>query len=69
MAKQAGVTQQPGGLNVFEKYLTVWVILCIIGGIVLGKLAPGVAETLDGMAIMVKGAPVVSIPIAIALVP
>jgi arsenite transporter len=58
---------QPKGLNVFEKYLTVWVILCIAGGILLGKLAPGFAHTLDGMAIYVGDAPVVSIPIAIAL--
>ncbi len=54
-------------LNVFEKYLTIWVALCIVGGIILGKVAPGVAESLDGMAIYVRGAPVVSIPIAIAL--
>ena len=54
-------------LNVFERYLTIWVALCIVGGIVLGKVAPGVAETLDGMAIVIDGAPVVSIPIAIAL--
>jgi arsenite transporter len=54
-------------LNVFEKYLTIWVALCIVGGIVLGKVAPGVAQSLDGMAIYVGGAPVVSIPIAIAL--
>lgn len=54
-------------LNVFEKYLTVWVAMCIAAGILLGKLAPGVAETLDGIAIYVGGAPVVSIPIAIAL--
>jgi ACR3 family arsenite transporter len=54
-------------LNVFEKYLTIWVALCIVGGIGLGKLAPGVAESLDAMAIYVNGAPVVSIPIAIAL--
>jgi len=54
-------------LNVFERYLTLWVALCIIGGIVLGKVAPGVAEYLDGMAIYVNEAPVVSIPIAIAL--
>lgn len=58
---------QPKGLNVFEKYLTVWVGLCIAGGILLGKLAPGVAHALDGMAIHVNDAPVVSIPIAIAL--
>jgi len=58
---------QTKGLNVFEKYLTVWVILCIISGIVLGKLAPGFAKALDGMAIYVNKAPVVSIPIAVCL--
>ncbi len=54
-------------LNIFERYLTLWVGLCIIGGIILGKVAPGVAQRLDGMAIFVDDAPVVSIPIAIAL--
>lgn len=53
--------------NVFERYLTVWVGLCIVGGILLGKLAPGLAGTLDGLSIFVNGAPVVSIPIAICL--
>jgi ACR3 family arsenite transporter len=53
--------------NVFERYLTVWVALCIVGGIVLGKLAPGLAKTLDGLSIFVNDAPVVSIPIAICL--
>ena len=55
------------GLGVFEKYLTVWVILCIFAGIWLGRIAPGVATFLDGLAIYVGGAPVVSIPIAICL--
>jgi arsenite transporter len=54
-------------MNIFERYLTVWIILCIVGGIILGKFAPGVAKTLDGMAIYVNNAPVVSIPIAICL--
>ncbi|HPR67765.1 MAG TPA: hypothetical protein PLJ99_00580 [Kiritimatiellia bacterium] len=53
--------------NPFERYLTVWVALCIVGGILLGKAAPGLAKTLDGMAIFVNGAPVVSIPIAVCL--
>jgi ACR3 family arsenite transporter len=56
-----------GGLNVFEKYLTLWVGLCIVGGVVLGKLAPKVAVYLDSLAIYVNNAPVVSIPIAICL--
>jgi len=53
--------------SIFERYLTVWVGLCIVGGIILGKVAPQLAKTLDGMAIYVQGAPVVSIPIAICL--
>ncbi|MHC4171562.1 MAG: ACR3 family arsenite efflux transporter [Planctomycetota bacterium] len=55
------------GLSVFERYLTIWVVLCIVGGIVLGKLAPGVATYLDSLAIYVGNAPVVSIPIAVCL--
>ena len=53
--------------SLFERYLTVWVGLCIIGGILLGTWAPDLAKTLDNMAITVNGAPVVSIPIAICL--
>jgi arsenite transporter len=53
--------------NIFERYLTLWVGLCIIAGILLGKLAPNLAQALDGMAIVVNDAPIVSIPIAICL--
>ncbi len=53
--------------NLFERYLTLWVGLCIVAGIVLGKFAPNLATTLDGMAITVNGAPVVSLPIAVCL--
>ena len=53
--------------SIFERYLTVWVGLCIVGGILLGKIAPNLAKTLDSMSINIGGAPVVSIPIAICL--
>ncbi len=53
--------------NLFERYLTLWVALCIVAGILLGKFAPGLARSLDGMAIFVNDAPVISIPIAICL--
>jgi ACR3 family arsenite transporter len=53
--------------SVFERYLTLWVLLCIVAGIVLGKLAPGFARYLDKLAIYVNDAPVVSIPIAVCL--
>ena len=53
--------------SIFERYLTIWVGLCIVCGILLGKIAPQLAKTLDGMSIKVNDAPVVSIPIAICL--
>ncbi len=67
MKSQGSPTNRPKGLSVFEKYLPIWVGLCIVGGIVLGKLAPGFAKSLDAIAIRVNGAPVVSIPIAACL--
>jgi len=49
-------------LSIFERYLTIWVLLCITGGIALGKVAPGVATTLNDFSIYQ-----VSIPIAVCL--
>ena len=67
MTGENNIAKQSKGLSVFEKYLSVWVILCIAIGIILGNLAPGFARTLDGMAIYIGEAPVVSIPIAVCL--
>ncbi len=64
---EARIEKKPKGLSVFEKYLTVWVLACIGAGILLGRLAPSVARTLDGLAIYSGGAPVISIPIAVCL--
>ncbi|MBE9182389.1 ACR3 family arsenite efflux transporter [Oculatella sp. LEGE 06141] len=56
-------TVQAGSqLSFFERYLTLWVVLCIVAGIALGRLFPGVAIALDAMSIYQ-----VSIPIAICL--
>ncbi|MDM8565920.1 ACR3 family arsenite efflux transporter [Candidatus Halobeggiatoa sp. HSG11] len=49
-------------LSVFERYLTIWVLLCIVGGIMLGKFVPSMATTLNDFSIYQ-----VSIPIAICL--
>lgn len=54
--------QAGGKLSFFERYLTVWVFLCIIAGVILGRLFPGVAVALDSFSIYQ-----VSIPIAICL--
>ena len=59
--------QTKKAMSLFERYLTVWVALCVVAGITLGKVAPGIARYLDGLAISVHGAPIVSIPIAICL--
>ncbi len=67
MTDDACITKTPKGLGVFEKYLSIWVILCIGAGIALGRFAPHLANSLDAMAVYVDGAPVVSIPIAICL--
>lgn len=62
-----GRTTNGKGMSFFERYLTAWVVLCIIAGIALGKIAPQVAQRLDQMALYVNDAPVVSIPIAVCL--
>ncbi len=54
-------------MSIFERYLSLWVGLCILGGVGLGRTVPGLATALDGMALYVGDAPVVSIPIAVCL--
>ncbi|WP_071517756.1 ACR3 family arsenite efflux transporter [Geitlerinema sp. PCC 9228] len=54
--------QAGGTLSFFEKYLTVWVVLCILAGIALGRTFPNIADTLDAMSVYQ-----VSIPIAVCL--
>ena len=49
-------------LSPFEKYLTLWVILCIGAGILLGRVAPDLAVKMDALSVYQ-----VSIPIAICL--
>jgi arsenite transporter len=61
------VIQKEHKLGFFEKYLTLWVFICIGAGILLGTIAPQMARSLDSLSIYVSGAPVVSIPIAICL--
>jgi ACR3 family arsenite transporter len=38
-----------GGIGFFEKWLSVWVALCIAAGIILGNLMPGVFGLLAGL--------------------
>ncbi|MEO0756986.1 MAG: ACR3 family arsenite efflux transporter [Cyanobacteria bacterium J06648_16] len=65
-ANSSQVPQKPvqagGELNIFERYLTLWVALCIAAGILLGRFLPGIADALDAMSVYQ-----VSIPIAVCL--
>ena len=50
------------GLSIFERYLTVWVALCILAGIVLGRLMPGPFHMLGRMTVAQ-----VNIPVAVLI--
>ena len=48
----------PAAMSVFERWLTVWVLLCIVVGIVLGQLFPGPVQAIGGMQIARVNMPV-----------
>ena len=45
-------------MSLFERYLTVWVLLCIVIGIALGQFAPGVFQAIGRMEIAQVNLPV-----------
>src|ERR1019366_1093577 len=48
----------PAPLSVFERYLTVWVFLCIVVGIALGQLLPGPFQAIGRMEVAKVNLPV-----------
>lgn len=54
---ETGAAPRPA-IGFFERYLTVWVALCIIAGIVLGQLLPGVSRGIGGLEIAKVNVPV-----------
>ncbi|MGE5665447.1 MAG: ACR3 family arsenite efflux transporter [Betaproteobacteria bacterium] len=46
------------GMNLFERYLTVWVALCIVAGIALGHWLPGPMQTVAAMEVAKVNLPV-----------
>ncbi len=52
-------------LNVFERYLTLWVGLCMISGVALGKLLPGVIDALRELEF--GGGSQINVPIAVLI--
>ena len=45
-------------MSVFERYLTLWVFLCIVAGIVLGQFLPGVFQAVGRMEVAQVNLPV-----------
>lgn len=45
-------------MSVFERYLTVWVFLCIVAGIAAGQIAPGLFQAIGSMAVAQVNLPV-----------
>ena len=61
MSVQCEVTAKQAArapMSVFERYLTVWVFLCIVAGIALGQLLPGVFQAIGGMEVAKVNLPV-----------
>ncbi len=48
----------PAPMSVFERYLTVWVFLCIVAGIALGQWLPGPLQAIGRMEIAKVNLPV-----------
>lgn len=45
-------------MSIFERYLTVWVFLCIIAGVLLGQLLPGVFQSIGRVEVAQVNLPV-----------
>jgi len=61
MSAQCEVTaKQAAGapMGVFERYLTLWVFLCIVAGIALGQLLPGLFQAIGRMELAQVNLPV-----------
>jgi len=54
--------KEPTGISFFEKYLTIWVALCMVAGILIGRFLPAVPQFLGRFEYAQ-----VSIPIAILI--
>ena len=45
-------------MSVFERYLTIWVLLCIVIRIAFGRFLPGVFQVIGGLSVAQVNLPV-----------
>jgi ACR3 family arsenite transporter len=62
MENEASVERREEKLGIFEKYLTLWIAVCIILGLLLGRFFPEFASYLDSLKVAK-----LSVPIGICL--
>ena len=58
MSAAAAARTAPAALGTFERYLTLWVALCIVAGIALGRTVPGVFHVLGAATVAQVNLPV-----------
>lgn len=56
------VKKEPRKLGLFEKYLTLWIAICIVIGLLLGRFLPALGQYLDSLKVAQ-----LSVPIGISL--
>ncbi|GMG88784.1 ACR3 family arsenite efflux transporter [Cupriavidus metallidurans] len=58
MAQRTAGASQPSAIGFFERYLTVWVALCIVAGILLGQWLPAAFHAIGAMEVAQVNLPV-----------
>jgi len=54
--------ERKAGLGIFQKYLSLWVAACMVAGVILGRLLPGVVSSLDKLTVYS-----ISLPVAVLI--
>ena len=55
LSAAGAISARNSGKGVFERFLTVWVALCIIAGIVLGQLMPAAFRAIGDATLLGTG--------------
>ncbi len=58
LSHDTGPTARAPAIGSFERYLTVWVAMCIVAGVTLGQLLPGAFRAIASLAIAKVNLPV-----------
>ncbi|VVE26168.1 ACR3 family arsenite efflux transporter [Pandoraea anhela] len=58
ISQKTAAVPQSGAIGFFERYLTVWVALCIVAGVLLGQWLPGIFRAVGAMEVAQVNLPV-----------